>query len=344
MTLRTPLPELPDARMRDPAFLAASMHEGQYISSGTNNDVWRIDGLAGDASYILRVSNIYRPLFLDVTQPPRMEVCAQAALDARAAQPIAMFFARDAQGKEHAVADIQPELKGDLLGMTRDEMESRTNRIKEVLTQTDEWGRVAGNIVTRRTPNQQGVERTNARLWPLAERIAAMPVRFFIQTIKDAKEIEENGYGIDPSKGANFMLLDGQERIGFMDLVPQDQFQYRLTPDAIATVLWQPANQTWGGADNPEQEARRKILNDIISAKTIAACDACRIQYVHTQSGQAREKTLREQYGLVRPEKMRLIRVGDTGIPMGHYGVISKDIIVPAEGAGPAPAIPRLQF
>lgn len=320
--------KLPDPRLADPAFLAGNMTDAQYLSSGVNSDVWRI-ALGRGQPYVLRVRRLHRDLFTDINHPPRIETWKGATLDARAAQPLALFHATDADGKVHEVGDVQPELMGNLLGLMHDERDARTKKIHEFLTETDGWGRPAGSPSVRYEFNHDAVQKSNQRLWNVADRIASMPLSFFVQMIKDAKEIEENGYGIDPSKGANFMLLEGENRIGFIDLMPKDDFKYRQTPHALATVLWQPANQTWAGKETQAETAKRKAMHDILHAKMIAACDHVRIAYTHLQAAQDKEHDLRARFGLEKPENVRPILLHDNHSPVGHCGVTSKDIVVP---------------
>lgn len=101
---------LPDARLADPVFLTGNMTEAQYLDSGTNNDVWRI-ALPGTRAYVLRVSRRQRDLFTDPAAAVQATIRPAAAMNARAAQPLVMFHAQDADGVTREVGDVQPEMR-----------------------------------------------------------------------------------------------------------------------------------------------------------------------------------------------------------------------------------------
>ncbi len=301
-----------DPRLLDTGFLAGSMRDAQFLGQGGNNKAWRIAGVPGD--YVLRVNYYHSELFV-----PGLEAILHpaVAMEARAAVPLASFTAEDEKGRRVALADVQPEIKGVLLGLTVWDRKSRSDETDYVLTETDGWGRPAGTKGKTYVPNPGHIARTNAHLWGLAERIAGMPLDFYLRAMRDVMEIEENGFGIDPSKAANF-LLGEDDRLGFVDLMPGAA--YRITPGTLATVLWQPANQTHSALDTPEDSARRADLRDTIKGKMVMAADKVGIAYGYHKGDMAEEQTLRAKFALAQPQNLRPVLLDEGGRPLG-YGI-----------------------
>lgn len=320
-----------------PEILSASMVDEQYISAGLNNRVWRINNLAVERDYIIRVSKDRQDLFTDPDTPPQPQPLTLQTLGAYAAQPIIGFFAKDPdKNTEVQVADIQLELKGDFLGLTIPERNSRTKKIIEIRTEDEVkdtgWGSSktypVGSEKITTEPDYKEIERTNEYLFKLGERVANMPLSFYAQFIKDVLEIEEAGYEIDPSKPQNFCIMHGLNRVGFCDLSPTQGV--KLTPSDLATILWQPANETWHPDQSDTEKEYADDLKSRITRNVIMVCDQLGIAFapVYTDPriySSDKETPIREKYDLSKPDQLLPIILNDNNRPTGH-GLKSSDI------------------